>query len=175
MANEHQDALLQEYNSCDTQVSRIDTLIWQTASVVFPIALAAFAYFGLASTHTANQFFVALVVAIGSVTLLITWYLLSRQWYGYQVIAFYRMREIEAELGLWHYRYSFFMRRPSAERKSVIELMDDDEKARFQKMASHVGGFPRIGLRAAIKTITTIFLVAWIALLEREYLLTFSL
>jgi len=174
MANEYQDALLKEYESCDAQVSRIDTLIWQTASVVFPIALAAFAYFGLTSTHTADQFFVVLAVAIGSVTLLITWYLLSRQWYGYQAIAFYRMREIEAELGLWHYRYSFLMRRPSAERKSVIERMDDGEKARFQKMESHVGRFPRIGLRAAVATITTIFLVGWIALLVREYFLTFS-
>jgi integrase len=40
-------------------------------------------------------------VGIGSITLLITWYLLSRQWYGYQAIAFYRMREIETDLGLW--------------------------------------------------------------------------
>jgi hypothetical protein len=172
MLNDHHDVLLQEYKSCDAQVSRIDKLIWQTASIIFPIALAAFAYLGLSSMHSTNQFFVTLTVAIGSSSLLITWYLLSCQWYGYQSIAFYRMREIEKELGLWHYRYSFFMRRHS-ERKSVIERMNKNEKARFLKMESDIDGFPRIGLRTAIATITTIFLIGWIALLVREYLLTF--
>jgi hypothetical protein len=174
MSSENQTVLLQEYNSCDTLIGRLDTLIWHTASVVFPITLAGFAYFGLSSTHTTEQFFAACAVAIGSISLLITWYLLSRQWYGYQAIAFYRMKEIEIELGLWHYHYSLFMRRPKRERESAIKAMNDEEKARFQKLEDHTGGFPRIGLRVAIKTITIIFLFGWVGLLLREYLATFK-
>jgi hypothetical protein len=173
MASEHQVALLQEYGSCDKQVSRIDTLIWQTASVVFPITLAGFAYFGLSSSHTKEQFFVVIAVAIGSITLLTTWHFLSRQWYAYQAIAFYRMREIESELGMWHYRYSFFMRRPKKERNSFINTLDKKEKTKFQSLENQIGNFPRVGLRAAIAMMTSIFILGWIGLLIREYILTF--
>lgn len=110
MESEHQALLIEEYKGCDEKISRLDSLIWQTASVIFPISLAGFALFGLSTNHTVSQFFIALAVAIGSMALLITWFLLSRAWYGYQSIAFYRMRKIETELELWHYRYARFMR-----------------------------------------------------------------
>jgi hypothetical protein len=174
MASEHQTALLQEYNSCDVQISRIDTLIWQTASVVFPITLAGFGYFGLSSTHIAEQFLIACAIGLGSIALLITWCVLSHQWYGYQAIAFYRMREIETELGLWHYRYSFFMRQPKKERTPLSMKMGKEEQTRFQDLERKIGGFPRIGLRVAVRTITIIFFLGWIGVLAREYLLTFK-
>jgi len=173
MTSEHQTALLQEYDSCDTQVSRIDTLIWQTASVVFPITLAGFAYFGLSSSHAKEQFSVISAVAIGSITLLTIWYFLSRQWYAYQAIAFYRMREIESELGMWHYRYSLFMRHPKKERNSFIKTLNKKDEKRFQLLENQIGNFPRVGLRAAIATMTSIFILGWIGLLIREYILTF--
>lgn len=51
--------------------------------------------------------------------------------------------------------------------------MTDEEKVRLQKLENHMGKFPRVGLRTAIAVITVIFLLGWIALLAREYILTF--
>lgn len=174
MSSEHQGVLLEEYKGCDEKVSRLDSLIWQTASIIFPLSVVGFGYFGLSSTHTTDQFLILVAVAIGSMTLLITWYLLSRAWYGYQSIAFYRMREIETELGLWHYRYSLFMRKTSEERKIALEgIKNKEEKAQLEKLDSNVRGVSRVGLRVTTAVITGLFLIGWMALLIREYVLTF--
>ena len=173
MSSDHQDALFEEYRSCDEQVTRLDNLIWQTASIIFPITLAGFALFGLSSSHTPERFFVIVATAVGSITLLITWYLLSCRWYVYEHVAFYRMREIEDELGLWHRRYSSFIRVSPKKQKLALQRMSDDEKPRFQKLSSQVGSVPFIGLRTTTTVITTIFVIGWLALIVREYILTF--
>jgi hypothetical protein len=169
----YQEALLHEYESCDNLVGRLDSLIWQTASLFYPITLAGFAYFGSSSDHSTEQFPIILALAIGSLTLLVIWYFLSRQWYGYQAIAFYRMREIESELGLWHYQYSRFMRCRKNERKLFIDSLDERERTRFIKLESSVVHFPRIGLRAALTVITILFVIGWIGIIIREIILTY--
>ena len=171
MAFEHKNALLQEYQQCDEKISRLDSLIWQTASVIFPITLAGFGYFGLSVNHTSEQFFILAAVSIGSITLLVTWYLLSRTWHSYQSIAFYRMREIEKELDLWHYRYSFFVRKSAKQRKIFLEHAEN--KDRYTKIEKSISGFYKVGLRATTTIITIIFVTGWLSLIIREYILTF--
>lgn len=171
--SEHQDSLREEYRGCSEKIARLDTLIWQTASVILPIILAGFAYFGSSTNHTPDQFFVVLVTGIGSMALLVTWYMLSRTWYFYQLIAFYRIREIETELGMWHYRYSLFLRKSKKERQILLEQMKGDEKERFQKLSKQQPDVPRIGLYKTTTILTIMFLVGWMALIVREYLLSF--
>lgn len=102
MNSNNETALLQEYSTCDSQVSRIDTIIWQTAALIFPITLAALAYFGKSSDQTIRGLLIECVVATGAVSIVTIWYRLTLQWHGYQSIAFYRMKEIELELGMLH-------------------------------------------------------------------------
>jgi len=83
------------------------------------------------------------------------------------------MREIEDELGLWHRRYSSFIRVSPKKQKLALQRMSDDEKPRFQKLSSQVGSVPFIGLRTTTTVITTIFVIGWLALIVREYILTF--
>jgi hypothetical protein len=172
---EYQVSLREEYRGCSEKIGRLDTLIWQTASVILPIILAGFAYFGSSTNHTPEQFFVVLITGIGSITLLVTWYMLSRTWYFYQLIAFYRIREIENELGLWHYRYALFLRKPKKDRLAMLEQMNnnEEEKERFQKLAKQQPDVPRIGLYKTTTILTVMFMAGWIALVIREYLLSF--
>ncbi len=173
ITQEYRDSLHEEYRECGEKIARLDTLIWQTAAVILPITLAGFAYFGSSTNHTADQFFIVLITGFGSMALLATWYMLSRTWYFYQLIAFYRIREIETELGLWHYRYSLFLRKSKKERQILLEQIKDDEKERFQKLAKQQPDVPRIGLYRTTTILTTMFLTGWVALIIREYLLTF--
>lgn len=172
--SENKDALLAEYDKCDEKAGRIDALVWQFAAVMFPITLAGFTYFGLSTTHTVNQFFVVLAVAIGSITLLVTWSLLAHQWHGYQTIAYYRMREIEAELGLWHYRYSGYMSWTSKKRKFLLEeIKDEDEKARLLNVETRMKNFPLVGLSGTVNLITSMYIIGWVLLVIRELILIF--
>lgn len=169
-----QSLLIEEYKGCDEKVSRLDSLIWQTASVIFPISLAGFGYYGISTNHTPDQFVVLLVVGIGSTTLLLTWYLLARAWYGYQALAFYRMREIETELDLWHYRYAKHMRQSKEERSRILSREKNKSlKERFERLDEQMEEIPKIGLKATIRVLTSLFVLGWLALLVREAVLTF--
>lgn len=174
MPDTNEEALLLEYSRCDEKVGRIDGLVWQMATVLFPIMLAGFAYFGLMSVHTVSQFFIILVVAIGSLALIVTWYLLARQWHGYQKIAYYRLREIEEELGLWHYRYSGFMSKSPKSRKVMLTASENTERqARLRGVEAYIGSFPRPGLHGAVTAIAALFGLGWVALVIREAFLVF--
>jgi hypothetical protein len=173
-SKENTEILLQEYGFCDDQIGRLDSLIWQTASLIYPISLAGFAYFGTSSTHTPDRFFSLLAVATGSITLMIIWYLLSRLWFRFQSIAFYRMVEIENEIGImWRFRYSSFMGTPNRQRKKAHMEISDEQQPRFQKLERRIGDFRGVGLRPAAVYVTLIFILGWLAITTREYVLTF--
>jgi len=165
--------LMEEYKSCDDLMKHIDKMIWQLASVVFPIALAGITLFGLNTTHTIERFVAIVVIALGSMILIMIWYLLSRQWAGYQNLTFYRMREIEQELGLWHYRYAIFIKKPVEARRKIIEQSALNEKDRFKRLDDFYGRFPHFGFGKAKRLITTVFMLGWIAVILRECVLTY--
>jgi len=173
MSSKNEESLLEEYKSCDELVGRLDVLIWQMAALIFPITLAGLTYFGVSTNHTVDQFIILVVVGVGAVTLILTWYFLSRQWYAYQLLAFYRMREIESNLDLWHYRYAAFIRLPGKKRKLHLESISEDEKEKFQKIESAFGKFSHFGLHRSLAFITLIFVIGWMALVIREVILTF--
>ena len=174
LSNKEKEILLQEYTLCDEHIGRLDSLVWQTASLVYPISLAGFAYFGTASAHTPDTFFTLLAVAIGSITLLVIWYMLSRLWFRFQSIAFYRMVEIEDEIqGMWRSHYSSFMGRSKKIREKTLEVMEEGERSRYQKLDKRIGSFRGVGLRPAAAYVTSIFVLGWLAIIVREYVLTF--
>jgi len=173
-SKEDTDTLLKEYELCDAQIGRLDSLIWQTASLIFPISLAGFAYFGISSIHAPDRFFSLLAVALGSITLILIWYLLSRMWFRFQSIAFYRMVEIEDEIGfMWRFRYSSFLGIPNRQRKKTLDQISEEKQSRFKKLETRIGEFRRIGIRPAAMYVTLIFIIGWLAITLREYILTF--
>ena len=80
----NENALLEEYKSCDELSRHIDRMIWQLASVVFPIALVGLTYFGVSTTHAVEQLAVVIAAGAGSSVLIIAWHFLSNQWSAYQ-------------------------------------------------------------------------------------------
>jgi hypothetical protein len=173
-AKDH-DVLLEEYKVCESTVNRLDHLIWQMASILFPISLAGLTYFGVTANHKTDQFIVLVVVASGSIILTLNWFYLSRQWASYQKVAIYRMREIEKEVGIiWLYRYNAFVRMDKEWRKSKIEKTSDkQEKERLEKLYSFFDSFPFFGLFRSIRTLSSLFIVAWLVIIIKEAIFTF--
>ena len=114
------------------------------------------------------------VVAAGAISLVTIWYRLTLQWHGYQAIAFYRMKEIESELGMWHYRYSLFIRKSSKERKELIEGMPEDDKSRVSDLQREIVAFQRLGVRLAARIMTCIVAMGWLLLVIRDVIALLS-
>jgi hypothetical protein len=162
------EALLQEYKSCNDQVSRLDTIVWHTASVIFPISLAGLAYFGVFSNYSRYQLIITIAVAIGSIVMQLMWLLVYRQWHCYQAIAFYRMREIEVELGLLHYRYSYYMRESKDVRSKMFNsIIEKKEKDKFETFINYMSSLPRFRIRArkAFTIIAIVLMSSWVGLI----------
>ncbi len=170
-----QAALLEEYKVCDSTVDRLDNLIWQMASIIFPITLAGLAYFGVSTQHTVNQFIILAVVAVGSIILTANWYFLSRQWASYQKVAIYRMREIERELGnMWLYRYSGFFRLEEEDRSEIVRNTADElEQKRLEKVQQKFHSPRFYGLFTSMAVLSALFILAWLVLIVREIFFTF--
>lgn len=161
-------ALLEEYKSCDALVGRLDTLIWQMASIVFPITLAGLSYFGVSLGHSLSEFAVVAIVGYGAIALLLTWYFLAQRWYRYQQIAFFRMREIETITNMWHYRYAGFLRLSNSKKDEHLEKSSAEENARLIYMSGSVKPLPNFGLRRSMAIVTAIFIIGWMALIILE-------
>lgn len=173
MAAHREEVLLEEYRGSYDKIGRVDSLVWQMAALMFPLILAAMAYFGTQSDHTVEQLVIVVLVAGGSLTLTLTWCFLALQWHGYQRIAYYRMREIETELGMRHYLYAGYMSLSRSRRsRRIAELVTDSDQEAWSKMEKEVGDFPHIGLRGAVRVITMVVSLGWIFVMVRELVLT---
>ena len=170
MESDIRESLIEEYKICDSTISRLDNLIWQMASILFPITLAGFAYFGISDVHTLNRLIVLVVVGSGSSILILNWYFLSRHWAAYQKVAIYRMREVERELGsIWLYRYSGFVRLSDKDRKQVIEESKNNaEIQRLRQFSTRFVKFPFYGLFRSMMIVSIVFIAGWIILILRE-------
>ena len=51
--------------------------------------------------------------------------------------------------------------------------MSEEKQSRFKKLEIHIGEFRRIGIRPAAMYVTLIFILGWLAIIVREYVLTF--
>jgi len=110
-------------------------------------------------------------LGIGSSALVGIWFFLSRTWYIYQSAGYYRMREIESELNMLHYRYSRFLRLSPARRQAELKQMNDTDREHFLGVDRAFTSRPSIGIWKTTGVLTFLFLAGWGALLLREYAL----
>ena len=175
MKYDYQKSLLAEYDACDRQIERLDAQIWQMGSVILPLSLAGLGYFGLSTNHSPDLFFILLAVGMGSITLILSWGILAHTRHSYRYIALHRIREIETELGLWHYKYTRFIGKSKKQQKAILDSMknDQDQRERFQRLADKNEKTIRIGFRSLTFIVTTVLVAGWVSLIVREYILSF--
>ena len=84
------------------------------------------------------------------------------------------MVEIEDEIGvMWRFRYSSFMGIPNKQRKKAHDQISEEKQSRFKKLEGRIGDFRGVGLRPTAMYVTLIFILGWLAITIREYVLTF--
>ena len=84
------------------------------------------------------------------------------------------MVEIEDEIGvMWRFRYSSYLGIPNRQRKKSLDQISDEQQSRFKTLESQIGDFRGVGLRPAAAYVTLIFIIGWLAIIIREYVLTF--
>jgi hypothetical protein len=155
--------LIEEYKLCHDYATHMNSITWQMAAVLFPVSLAGLAFmFSISSNPGLLRLMLVVVVSSISITTLWAWLQLFMRWFSYEQIAFYRMAEIEEELGLWLVRYG------EALRKAEHTLT----KERYKRLTVKFAQFPRKGTREIVRLVVSVLIAGWVILSAFEFLRT---
>lgn len=104
------EILMIEYQTCLSDISQLDSDIWQSGSVFIGLSLAGIALLGQSSVHSLLELISLLGLSLIGIILLFIWRSLIFRWLYIIKVDFYRMAEIERELGeIWMVRYVEFL------------------------------------------------------------------
>lgn len=172
MVQRHQDALLVEYQVCQSNAWKWDSAIWQTAAIFFPASLAGFII--VAQIPDSNHFklLLTLVTGMSAILILVGWYGMARRWEAYKLAVFYRLREIEQELGLWKNRYLEHLRIKKIVGGQGLAAIVEDDKARFHKLEQEFPTYPGISVLTLIRLTVIGLVLGWVSLLIFEVVST---
>lgn len=154
-------ALLTEYQCCLTDISQLDSDIWQSGAVFLGLSLAGIALLGQADVKTWHDLFSQIGIASIGIILLLIWRRLFHRWLFIIRVDFYRMAEIEAESndGLWMVRYVDYLgdksnpsEEPAGEAPKIVALK------RVFGGEGHAGG---LSVSKHLDWLIWLLLVAW--------------
>jgi len=161
------DISLTEYQVCISDVSQLDSDIWQSSYVFLGISIIGFAILLQTQAHDWIDFSVFAITAIFGVSLIIIWSKLCSVWLRLIHINFYRMREIERQLGMWRERYIHYL----VSLKVSHEEYGPEEMERLQqveKLFKGGGLKDPLAVRKTLKYVHYSIICGWVVLVAKQ-------
>lgn len=124
------DTMLTEYQACLTDISQLDSDIWQSGTVFIGLSLAGVALLGQTNVRNWIDLLSQIGIALVGIVLLMVWRRLYLRWLFIIHVDFYRMKEIEIEIGsLWMNRYLNYL-----DKEVIDDDLDDLERTRLNAL-----------------------------------------
>src|SRR3989441_7460689 len=168
MTQAHQKALLTEYQLAHQYAWKWDNASWQSASIFLPTSLAGIVIIAQTSGYSYTKFLVVSITAISAILVLIGWLAMIRRWESYKRVTFFRLREIEQDLGLWENRYLEHLRIRRTLKGQGLSVTSEEDKARLQRLEQACSDYVGIKIASLIHRMSIGIIVGWIGLLIFE-------
>lgn len=152
------EILLKEYEVCITDAHELEQLIWTTASILVPASIAGIVYLsaGMVNSISRHQFLAQTGVAVFAIIFTWQWSQMVRRWYSYQSITYYRVLEIERELGMYKERYAQAI-------KDFVDQKGYEQDPLVSKMVTAMRPqFYKVSVTKTVRGIGPLLTVAWI-------------
>lgn len=173
ITQEYQNALLTEYSLAHNYVWKFDSAIWQTAAVFISAALAGFVLIAQNTNFTPSSCLTASVSGISAILVLLGWYGMVIRWESYKRILFFRLREIEQDLGLWENRYLEHIYTSKVSKVKSLNIINENDKARFRRLEQGCPSIPGFPVTSLIKVAVIGFSIGWGSLILINLVFTF--
>lgn len=170
---EQQNALLTEYQVAQQNAWKWDSAIWQSAAIFISASLAGFVVITQIPGSTPFRSLIVFIVGLSVILALIGWFAMVQRWEAYKQVLFYRLREIEQELGLWKNRYLAHLTLKKIEHGQGLLEVSENDKAKLQKLEQAFPGFPGISVISLLRLIVIGLCVGWIILMIVAVILPF--
>ena len=172
MTQEHQNALLTEYEVAQNHAWKWDNAIWQSAAIFLSASLAGFIVVTQIPDSSRFKFFLVLIMGLSAVLVLIGWFAMVRRWETYKLVVFFRLREIEQDLGLWKNRYLEHLRITKILHGQGLSVISEDDRARLKRLEQEFPGYPGISVMSLTKMVVIGLIIGWASLLVFEIIST---
>ncbi len=174
MTQEHQNALLTEYEMCQQHALKWDNATWQTAAIFLSAAIAGFIVVIQISDTSPLKFLIVSIIGLSAILVLFAWLGMIQRWDAFKRVVHFRLREIEQDLGLWHNRYLEHLAIKSKLVKGQsVSVISEDDKARLQRLEQVFPEYPSTTVMSLIKLTTLGLVIGWAGLIILEFIFTF--
>lgn len=170
---EHQSALLAEYEIAQQNVWKWDNATWQTAAIFLSASLAGFIVITQTPDSSPYKPAIVFILGLSSILVLLGWFAIIQRWDASKRVLFFRLREIEQELGLWKNRYLEHLTLIKILKSQGLKILSDDDKERLQRLEQAFPKYPGISVNSLIKIIVTGIIIGWISLIIFEIIFIF--
>lgn len=168
---ESEDKLLEEYRLGQEYAVALHEHVWQIGAILIAASLGTFAIIAAFQSITISSLVASIIVAIVSTSLLIVWYLIMERFGSFIRVSYYRMREIEAELGLWRNRYINHLDNPS---QTDLAHLSESEKKRLDRLeAAFQGRYLRIRARTFERLLIVLIPLVWVCWIIYQVIVLF--
>jgi hypothetical protein len=99
------EVLLKEHELTQGEFYAIVRTIWTSANIFTLLSLGGVTLLATLPTHDLASLVLVTTVGLASIVVLWVWYGTLLSWSATEQVMAYRMKEIEAEVGMWKMRY----------------------------------------------------------------------
>jgi hypothetical protein len=151
------EVLLKEYELCTGDANHLEEVIWTTAGVLFTASVAGLGILGgtIPVSPRPYDYLLRIGIALLSIVFVWSWRIISTRWYSIQRAMYYRIIEIEEELGMYKERYVSYLDK-AIENKLYLKNQRVDTMITALK-AKHRPG----GVRRTVTNIAWVLTASW--------------
>ena len=152
--------LMEEYKLSQDYVLNLHAQIWQIGAILIAASLGTFALIVGLNTPSISSILISVISAFISSLLLGIWYLITKRFAAFIQVSYYRMRQIEAELGLWRNRYIDYLDNPT---KPEYQSMDEPAQKSLSTLKQDFDAkYYRISATHLVRLLALVIPVVWL-------------
>jgi len=158
---EVEQKLMGEYSAGQKYVSTLHEQIWQSGAVLIVGSLGIFALLARFDEVTVASLVASILGGLLSTALVVIWYHVRKRFASFIQISYYRLQEIESELGLWRNRYIHHLDNPHDAELRELSKNDRDRLERLEKAFSGKREHTKLRAATMTKLLACLVPVAW--------------
>lgn len=163
--------LQKEYEICEMIVEQNERAIWTTASIFFTASIGAIAFVASKDLHDKTSLLFVGLVGISTIFVLIGWYRAFLRWRQFQHLAYYRMMQIEEEMGYFIIRFGHYLDNIIGLQTTYEDNKKPDANLFLSVRSTFAPQWTRYKRSSAFKLIIISIIIMWFALVIREMIL----
>jgi hypothetical protein len=166
------ELIVKEYQIILDKAMQVEQFIWQTAAIFVVFSVGGITLLPKSKPGSWQDLLLPVIVGSISITVLLLWHRIVRNWFSIQQILFFRAEEIEELLGLWGFRYVAFMQLQNKYQPISTPLSDIDRERLQRVQQSMKSNWYRFSVRRGISAITYTLITGWLAFIVWQLLIT---